>query len=148
MSYKSTKTTEKLNKLIADNQIFYAGLRNLHWTVKGNTFFQLHDKFEELYNEVNGQIDELAERVLQLGDCPLLTLSEYVQESSLTEWEDTFKEKESIEHVIKTFEYLIGFEKEILETAEAEKDIRTEELMADYIVKQEKHIWMLKAFLG
>ncbi|MGO4274881.1 Dps family protein, partial [Paenibacillus sp. TAF58] len=40
-----------LNKQIANWGLLYVKLHNFHWYVKGNQFFTLHVKFEELYNE-------------------------------------------------------------------------------------------------
>ena len=55
-----------LAQLLADFQIYYTNLRNLHWNVKGHGFFVLHAKYEELYNDAAEKVDEIAERLLQL----------------------------------------------------------------------------------
>ena len=53
-----------LAQLLADYQVFYTNLRGLHWNVKGNRFFGLHAKYEELYNDAAEKVDEIAERLL------------------------------------------------------------------------------------
>ena len=57
---------EQLNKLLSSYHIFYINVRGYHWNVKGEHFFSLHTKFEELYTELQLQIDEIAERILTL----------------------------------------------------------------------------------
>ena len=47
---KNAELISGLNNLLADLQVFYQNLRGLHWNVKGNMFFLLHEKFEEYYN--------------------------------------------------------------------------------------------------
>ena len=41
----------ELNILLANFQIYYQNLRGLHWNIRGRRFFDLHLKFEELYND-------------------------------------------------------------------------------------------------
>ena len=68
-----------LKQLLADYQIFYSNLRGLHWNIKGHGFFVLHAKFEELYDDVSEKADELAERILMLGEVPENRFSEYLR---------------------------------------------------------------------
>ena len=68
----------ELNKLLADYHIYYQKLRNFHWNVSGENFFDLHEQFEELYNDAKIKIDEIAERVLTLRYHPISNLSESI----------------------------------------------------------------------
>ena len=64
---KSEKLANLLNDLLANYSTFYQNARGFHWNVKGEKFFELHLKFEELYNELFVKIDEVAERI---DGCP------------------------------------------------------------------------------
>lgn len=68
----------QLNKLLSSYQLHYQNLRALHWNIQGEKFFELHLKYEELYNASLLTIDELAERILTLGGRPLSTFSDYI----------------------------------------------------------------------
>ena len=57
----------ELNLLLANFQVYYQNLRGLHWNIRGKRFFDLHLKFEELYNDSQIKIDLIAERILTLG---------------------------------------------------------------------------------
>ena len=59
---------EVLNKQVADWSVLFTKLHNFHWYVKGPQFFTLHEKFEELYTESATHIDEIAERILAIGE--------------------------------------------------------------------------------
>ena len=61
-----------LNRQVANLNVLYVKIHNYHWYVKGPNFFTLHVKFEEFYNEVTVQMDEIAERILTLKGSPLL----------------------------------------------------------------------------
>ena len=63
---KSAELAAKLNTLLANYSIFYQNTRGYHWNIKGEKFFELHLKFEELYNDLFIKIDEVAERILTL----------------------------------------------------------------------------------
>ena len=82
---KSQQLSEKLNVLLANLQLFYINARGFHWNIKGEKFFELHLKFEELYNDALLKIDEVAERILTLGHTPIHSFTEYVQTSSIQE---------------------------------------------------------------
>ena len=61
------KEIHALNILLSNYQTYYQNLRGVHWNIKGKRFFELHVKFEELYNAAQEQVDEIAERILTLG---------------------------------------------------------------------------------
>ena len=44
-----TEIANELNSLLANYQIYYQNLRGFHWNIQGRNFFELHEKFEELY---------------------------------------------------------------------------------------------------
>jgi len=82
---KSKKLSEQLNVLLANYAIFYQNVRGYHWNIKGEKFFELHLKFEELYNDLFLKIDEVAERILTLGYAPWHRYSDYKTTSTIKE---------------------------------------------------------------
>ena len=56
-SDKTKKLADKLNILLANYSVFYQNTRGFHWNIKGDTFFELHVKFEELYDDLVIKID-------------------------------------------------------------------------------------------
>ena len=73
----------ELNILLANFQVYYQNLRGLHWNIRGKRFFDLHVKFEELYNDSQLKIDLIAERVLTLDGTPLHTFEDYLKYNKL-----------------------------------------------------------------
>ena len=73
----------ELNILLSNFQVYYQNLRGIHWNIRGKRFFDLHVKFEELYNDAQLKIDMVAERVLTLGGVPLHTFEEYIKNNRL-----------------------------------------------------------------
>ena len=136
----------KLNEFLADLNIFYRKLQNYHWNVQGKDFFQVHAKLEELYNEINEQIDEIAEHILILGGQPLGTMKDYLEKSSIKEAENKkIKSEEIYNNILSDYEELLKKTIEIKEKSENEKEYSTSSLIDDYIKEYGKIIWMLKS---
>jgi len=64
---QAQQLADSLNELLANYQVFYMNVRGYHWNIKGDKFFELHVKFEELYDDLLMKVDEVAERILTLG---------------------------------------------------------------------------------
>ncbi|MEO8209751.1 MAG: DNA starvation/stationary phase protection protein [bacterium] len=146
---KSTKRlSEKLNVLLANYQLFYMNTRGFHWNIKGNKFFELHVKFEELYNDALLKIDEIAERILTLGFTPLHSFSDYLKTSKVNESKDISDGDKAVALILDGFKQIIEIEREILDLSESANDEGTNSLMSDYIPQQEKLVWMYSSYLN
>ena len=144
---KVQPVVEGLSQLLADFQVFYANLRGLHWNVKGKRFFSLHAKYEELYNDAAEKIDEIAERLLQLGATPENRFSEYLKVSSIKETGNQPTGKEGVEIVLDNLSNLIKQERELSKLASEIDDNATVGLIDGFLEGQEKTVWMLVSFL-
>ncbi len=144
---KSQQLAKKLNNLLANYSIFYQNVRGYHWNIKGEKFFELHVKFEELYNDLLLKIDEVAERILTLGESPAHNYSEYKKTSKIAESSEVSEGIKAVEDILKSFKITIALQRELLELSGEISDEGTNALMSDYIRAQEKLVWMYSAFL-
>lgn len=144
---KSTELANELNTLLAHYSIFYQNVRGFHWHIKGDDFFELHLKFEELYNDLVLKIDEVAERILTLGESPLHQYTLYQQISEIKESGLISNGKIAIENILESFKVLIVLQRKILMLASEIADEGTNALMSDYIRAQEKTVWMYTSYL-
>lgn len=144
---KAAVLSGKLNLLLADYQLFYQNLRGLHWNIKGKEFFELHLKFEELYNDAFVKIDEIAERILTLEAEPFHTYKDFLDNSQIKAEKSVTNGVEGVEIVVKNFSTIITLEREILSLAGDAEDEGTVSLMSDYITQTEKTLWMLNSYL-
>ena len=138
----------KLNDLLANYQVFYMNVRGFHWNIKGDKFFELHLKFEELYDDLIIKIDEIAERVLTLGEAPVHSFTDYLKQSAVAEVKNVSDGHASVQSILNSFEILLGKQREILRLSDDAGDEGTNALMSDYIREQEKLVWMYSAFLS
>ena len=136
-----------LNHLLANYQIFYMNTRGFHWNITGASFFELHAKFEELYNDSLIKIDEIAERILTLGETPLHTYADFLEIATINASKHITDGKAAIKDILNAYSILLPLERTILDNAAEANDEGTAALMSDYIREQEKLVWMFTAYL-
>ena len=144
---KAEELQNALNILLANFQMYYQNLRGFHWNIKGNNFFELHLKFEELYNDSQEKIDMIAERILTLGYQPLHTFKDYSKHSTIKAAKNVSKDTETMKSIKKSLGVLLNIEREILNMADNAEDEGTNSMMSDFISEQEKTVWMISSWL-
>ena len=137
-----------LNDLLSDLEIFYMNVRGFHWNIRGRAFFELHAKFEELYNDLQLKIDEVAERILTLGGQPRHAFQDFIDSSDVHVVRDVTDGAEAMKHCVAAFSVLLLRERALLQLSGDAADEGTNALMSDYIREQEKLVWMYRAYLG
>lgn len=144
----SKKLNEELNVQVASWSVIYTKLHNFHWYVKGPSFFTLHMKFEELYNEATAHMDEIAERLLALGGMPVATMKEQLELSVVKEANKKESAEEMVEDTVKDFDKIMASLKKGMDYAAEDGDDMTEDILNAIHQSLQKHSWMLSAFLG
>lgn len=144
---KSKILADKLNELLADYSIFYQNIRGYHWNIKGDKFFELHVKFQELYENLFIKIDEVAERIRTLGHMPDHQFSVYQKLADVKENTETTEGTASVRDILESLKIIITLQRELLDLSADADDEGTNALMSDYIREQEKLVWMYSAYL-
>lgn len=144
----SQELIQALNKQVANWMVLYVKLHHYHWYVKGHHFFALHEKFEELYDEANEHIDELAERILSIGGRPVSTIKECLEITSIKEESGNESEEAMIRETISDFQTVISECQSAMDMAEKANDEGTSDMLLSIISGLQKHVWMLNAYLG
>ena len=138
------QAVKSLNEFLADLNVFYRKLQNYHWNIIGEHFFVLHAKLEEYYDEINAQIDEIAEHILMLGHQPMGTMKGYIETSRIQEAED---KKVSTDVVLRgTIDGINTLQQkatEIKKIADDNQLYETSSLMDEYMSDYAKKLWML-----
>ena len=138
---------KNLNELLADYMMFYQNTRGLHWNIKGDKFFELHLKFEELYTNLLLKVDEIAERILTLSHVPFHSFSDYEKQSDIKPLKNITDGKKGVENIVSTFETILLKQRGLLILSADANDEGTNALMSDYIREQEKLVWMYSSYL-
>lgn len=140
------KTVEMLKQLQADSLVFFMKTHNYHWNVRGMNFPQIHKATEAIYEEFATLFDDLAERVIQLGGTPYVTLADCLKVTKIAEESKTkFSASEVLEGVLKEYLYFEEAFRELSDIADEAGDKVTGALADDKVASLQKGIWMLKA---
>jgi starvation-inducible DNA-binding protein len=145
---KNGVLTDRLNTQVANFSVLYMKLHNYHWYVKGENFFTLHVKFEELYTEVALHLDTIAERMLSLRSAPTATLEEQLQLSSIKEATGDENAQDMVKTLADDFNTICSELTEGITLAEDNDDQPTADMFIAIRNSLEKHRWMLEAYLA
>lgn len=136
---------KNLNVLLSDLNVFYRKLQNYHWNVQGKDFFNIHAKLEEYYDEINEQIDEVAEKMLMIDMQPLGTMKDYLANTTIQEAENAKIDENSVYPIlIKDYDTLLNQVKTIKKQADDQSCYMMSSFMDELISSYKKHLWMLK----
>jgi len=142
-----TKLASELNLLLADFQMYYQNLRGFHWNIQGRNFFELHVKFEELYNDAAIKVDEVAERILTVGGTPIHSFADYVEQAKIKAVTNVHNGEVAVKTIIADLNGIIERERTIQELAEETRDTGSGDMISAFIEEQEKTLWMFNAWL-
>ncbi|MBG43508.1 MAG: DNA starvation/stationary phase protection protein [Aequorivita sp.] len=143
---KTSATAKELNVLLADYHLYYQKLRNFHWNVIGHNFFDLHIKFEEMYDDAKLKIDEIAERILTLRFQPTSNFTDYLKMSNIKESPSETKDLKMVEILLEDHGKLLKQMRTVVEKADAAGDEGTIDMIGGFIGHIEKVSWMLDAW--
>lgn len=143
---KVTPVVSELNTLISNYHVYYQNLRNFHWNIQGQNFFDLHNQFEELYNDARLKIDEIAERILTLRHRPLSRLTDYLTISKIKEATLVDDDRKMVLTILQNHQMLISNLRKVIKLASTAEDEGTIDMASSFLEYLEKKSWMLDAW--
>lgn len=150
LGFSAMETAEiviALKKLMANYQVYYHKMRNSHWNIEGSDFFELHEEFENEYNEAKKNIDLIAERIRVFGILPAMSMEEVLQISQINESNEKITSYEMVKEVLHDYGVLHELMLDTINAALETGDIGTENLIADFILNLEKRHWMFTSWI-
>jgi starvation-inducible DNA-binding protein len=76
---------QSLNQLLADTVVMKRKVQAYHWNVTGPLFHELHELFQDIYEDLEEGIDEIGEQIRILDEYPEVAPSVYAEQSVLEE---------------------------------------------------------------
>jgi starvation-inducible DNA-binding protein len=143
------KAVELLNARLADAIDLQTQCKQAHWNVKGPHFFQLHELFDKVTEDVEEYVDEIAERAVQLGGVVEGTIRACAKRSTLAEY--PLGAQKGDEHVKALAGALASFGKNVrkaIDQATELHDADTADLFTEVSRGIDKWLWMVEAHAG
>jgi starvation-inducible DNA-binding protein len=142
------KSISLLNQQLADATDLYSQIKQAHWNVKGLQFHQLHLLFDSLADEVEGHIDDIAERATALGGIALGTIRMAAASSRLEDYPtNAINGRQHLEALITRFAAVGKTTRAAIDTATGFGDADTADLFTGVSRSLDKSLWFLEAHL-
>lgn len=140
------RVSDELNTILSCYHVYYQNLRNFHWHVEGQNFFDMHQLFEVMYNDAKVQIDAIAERILTIRQKPMGLMSEYLEHSKVKEAGAELADEEMVDTILENHKQIIDCMRRTIKISGEIHDEGTVDLIAGFLGDMEKRSWMLDAW--
>jgi starvation-inducible DNA-binding protein len=136
---------KELQELMGDVTVFYFRAHGYHWNVEGEDFSQYHNLFEDIYSDVYGSIDPLAENIRKLGEYAPFKLDTLIKLASLEDSKVPTNPRAMAKDLLEANESLIEILKSVFHTANDDDEQGIANFIAERIDMHQKWSWQLKA---
>ena len=137
-----------LNEELADTFDLYSQVKQAHWNVKGPQFFQLHELFDDIAEQLLGHVDDIAERVTTLGGTAMGTAKMAAAASRLDPYPDNIAAgTDHLAELVRRFAVVAAAVRAAASEAEELDDISTSDLFVEVSRSIDKSLWFLEAHL-
>ncbi|SNR72180.1 Dps family protein [Flavobacterium sp. ov086] len=142
------KSTAILATILSNEMTLYVKTRKFHWNISGNSFMELHKLFEDQYRILEAQIDDVAERISQLGEKTIGTMKEFIENSTLKESPKEYaSQKQMLEELLENHEQLVTEFRDYIPVFEKENnDIGSADFITGLLQEHEKMAWVLRRY--
>ena len=137
-----------LATILSNEMTLYVKTRKFHWNISGNSFMELHKLFEDQYRILEANIDEVAERISQLGEKTIGTMKEFIENSTLKESPKEYaSQKNMLEELLENHEQMVTeFRGYIPEFENDNKDFGSADFITGLLQEHEKMAWVLRRY--
>ena len=143
------KYVANMNAYLSDLVVFYLKLHDLHWNVKGMQFVPVHQYSESRYDDMAEKFDEIAELIIQHGEKPVSSISEYVKNASIKELNKGVYRDEEVLKIIAEDMAQLKAAAEALRLKMAEEDVfDVVAVLEEHIASYQKELWFLNSMMG
>lgn len=137
-----------LQKRLSDGIELMMRAKEAHWNVKGRHFLTLHELFDKVHAEAAECVDQLAERIVQLGGIAEGKLKQMEKNSPIYEHKPTLKGEEwyleALSDEIAVFNHSI---RQGVEQAAQWQDYGTADILTQTLNTLEKTLWIIESSL-
>lgn len=144
----STELIDNMKTVLADTFTMYIKAHGYHWNVIGSDFPQLHEFFQDLYEELHGATDDIAEQIRQIDAFAPGTLQRMKELSGVAEDDKIPVAANMITNLITANEVLLTALMVAYKQADTDEEYGLANFLQDRMMAHKKHGWMLKATAG
>jgi len=136
-----------LDGRLADAIDLQTQMKQAHWNVKGPTFIALHELFDKVNEDVEEYVDDLAERVVQLGGVAHGTVRQVSARSTLREYPAVSEGRQHVEAVSVALSTFGQGVRKAIDQSDRLGDKDTADLFTEISRGVDKWLWFVEAHL-
>lgn len=140
-------TQEQLKQVFNDNFVAYFRSHVAHVNVTGRNFHSDHELLGGIYEELQGQIDTIAELLRSLDEFMPTSIGEVVSGSEILDMACEGTADRLLEEVRSDLEQLKICYEELIRIADNEGYLEISNYAQDRVLSLSKHLWMLNSTL-
>ena len=140
-------TQQQLQQVFANNFVAYYRSHVAHVNIQGRNFYSDHKLLGKIYEDLQGQIDTIAELLRTLGEFMPASLDEVMGTSTVSVADITGDAQYLLEEIKADLEDLKGHNEELMMVAEADGHKEIANYAQDRILTLAKYVWMLDSTL-
>jgi len=137
-----------LKKVLANLYTIYLKTQNYHWHVQSQNFYSVHMLLESQYTALTTEIDDVAERIITLGEQAPATYREFAELTAIKEGDSSLPMLEMLKDLCESQSEVIASLKTALKAAAEHDDVGSEDILSSLVSAHEKMLWMLKSTLN
>lgn len=140
---------EGLNTLLASFQGLYLQYQKHHFVVEGAEFYSLHQFFQDSYDEVQGHVHDLGERLDGIGGIPVASFTKLAELCAFkTESDGVYNCRQSLEHDLAAEQAIIKLLRSQASQAESLGDRATRYMLEKILLETEERAYHIGHFLA
>ena len=124
---------------------FYLKAHNFHWNVEGSDFFEYHELFGKIYEEVYSSIDNFAEKIRSLGTYVPASYSRFDMLSKIEDETQILPKDAMVKELLMDNARILTILKYTYDAAEDAGEHGFSNFLAERMDAHRKHGWMLRA---
>jgi len=129
----------------ASEYTFYLKAQFYHWNVEGINFAELHELFGKIYEEVQGSIDDFAEKIRAAGAYAPSSNSRFNVLSQISDETQVAPAEQMVAELLQDSDNMVKILKRVYDVAEAAGEHGFSNFLAERMDAHRKHSWMLRA---
>jgi starvation-inducible DNA-binding protein len=144
----SSELIDNMKVVLADTFTMYMKTHGYHWNVIGSDFPQLHEFFGDIYGELHGAADDIAEQIRQIDSFSPGTLTRMIELATVVEDEKIPVAANMVNNLIAANDAVLTTLMTAYKQADADEEYGLANFLQDRMMAHKKHGWMLKATSG
>lgn len=143
-----SQIVKHLSVIMSDTYLLYLKTQNFHWNVTSPLFHSLHLMFESQYEELQGAVDVLAERIRALGHFSPGSFAQFTSFGNIKESTKVPSANDMLKQLLADHELLCREIRDAIPVIQKLGDEVSGDTLIERLTQHEKTAWILRSSIS